>query len=44
MIDDTETLNFVRDCGVDYAQGYLFGKPSIEIEDFAKTGLPRIGR
>ena len=44
MIDDTETLNFVRDCGVDYAQGYLFGKPSIEIEDFAKTGLPRIRR
>lgn len=44
MIDDTETLNFVRDCGVDYAQGYLFGKPSIDIKDFAKTGLPRLSR
>ena len=44
MVDDQETLNFVRDCGVDFAQGYLFGKPSIDIETFAKTGLPRLNR
>jgi EAL domain-containing protein (putative c-di-GMP-specific phosphodiesterase class I) len=44
MVDDAETLKFVRDCGVDFAQGYLFGKPAIDITVFAKTGLPRIGR
>ncbi|MEQ8735586.1 MAG: EAL domain-containing protein [Rhodospirillaceae bacterium] len=27
MIDTKETLEFVRDCGVEYAQGFLFGKP-----------------
>tara|TARA_B100000315_G_scaffold46340_1_gene41120 strand:+ start:1603 stop:3342 length:1740 start_codon:yes stop_codon:yes gene_type:complete len=34
MIDDQETLDFVRKCGIDYAQGYFFGKPSTEITDF----------
>jgi len=32
MIDSKEMLNFVRDCGVHYVQGYLVGKPSAEIE------------
>lgn len=27
MVDSQETLEFVRDCGVEYAQGFLFGKP-----------------
>ncbi len=27
MVDSKETLEFVRDCGVEYAQGFLFGKP-----------------
>ncbi len=44
MVDDAETLSFVRDCGVDFAQGYLFGKPNVDIEVFAKTGLPRLNR
>jgi EAL domain-containing protein (putative c-di-GMP-specific phosphodiesterase class I) len=28
MVDSVETLEFVRDCGVEYAQGFLFGKPN----------------
>jgi EAL domain-containing protein (putative c-di-GMP-specific phosphodiesterase class I) len=31
-------LSFCRDCGCDFVQGYLFGKPSREVRDF--TPLP----
>ncbi|MBF0562461.1 MAG: EAL domain-containing protein [Alphaproteobacteria bacterium] len=34
MVDTRETLDFVRDCGCDYVQGWLFGKPSTDIKDF----------
>ncbi|HKT19439.1 MAG TPA: EAL domain-containing protein [Stellaceae bacterium] len=40
MIDTPETLTFVRDCGCDFVQGFLFGKPSRDIRHF--TPLPRI--
>jgi EAL domain-containing protein (putative c-di-GMP-specific phosphodiesterase class I) len=33
-VDDPDTLTFVRDCGVDYVQGHLFGRPSPNIRDF----------
>jgi EAL domain-containing protein (putative c-di-GMP-specific phosphodiesterase class I)/GGDEF domain-containing protein len=39
MVDTPETLDFVRDCGCNFVQGYLFGKPSREVKDFAP--LPR---
>ncbi len=35
MIDDGRGLRFVRDCGVDYVQGFLFGRPSRRVEDFS---------
>ncbi len=35
MVDSREALDFCRDCGCNYVQGYLFGKPSPEIKDFA---------
>lgn len=35
MIDDPEGLRFVRDCGVDYVQGFLFGRPSANVGDFS---------
>jgi len=34
MVDSPECLSFVRDCGVDYVQGFLFGKPSRNLKDF----------
>jgi EAL domain-containing protein (putative c-di-GMP-specific phosphodiesterase class I) len=38
FIDDENTLNFVRECGVDYVQGFMFGEPSTEIEVFEEAG------
>lgn len=34
MVDDKQGIDFVRKCGIDYAQGYLFGKPSANTKDF----------
>ncbi|MEO5338183.1 MAG: EAL domain-containing protein [Magnetospirillum sp. WYHS-4] len=34
MVDSRDSLDFVRDCGCDYVQGWLFGKPSTEVKDF----------
>ncbi len=39
MVDTPETLDFCRDCGCNYVQGFLFGRPSRELRDF--TPLPR---
>ncbi len=37
MVGDEKSLEFVRECGVQYAQGYLFGRPSTDIRSFEKT-------
>jgi EAL domain-containing protein (putative c-di-GMP-specific phosphodiesterase class I) len=34
MVDNKEGLDFVRKCGITYAQGYLFGKPNADIKAF----------
>ncbi len=34
MIEDVEGLKFCRECGVDYVQGYLIGKPDADINSF----------
>ena len=40
MVDTPDTLNFCRDCGCNYVQGYLFGKPSPDLKNF--NPLPEI--
>jgi len=40
MIDSPEGLRFVRDCRCNYVQGFLFGKPSRNVNDFSP--LPNI--
>jgi len=34
MVDDQQGLDFVRKCGINYAQGYLFGKPNANTKAF----------
>lgn len=34
MVEKEQSLFYVRNCGIDYAQGYLFGRPSRNIKDF----------
>lgn len=37
-IEDEAALKFIREAGVHYAQGYLFGAPSADIQSFATSG------
>jgi EAL domain-containing protein (putative c-di-GMP-specific phosphodiesterase class I) len=39
MVDTPDTLDFCRDCGCNYVQGFLFGKPSRDLTEF--TPLPQ---
>ena len=36
MVDSKKALEFVRDCGVEYVQGFLFGKPNPDPWSFIK--------
>ncbi|MEO5336258.1 MAG: EAL domain-containing protein [Magnetospirillum sp. WYHS-4] len=36
MVDDLAMFKFVKDCGIRYVQGYLFGKPSEDISVFGR--------
>lgn len=44
MIDKEEGLFFVRDCGVNYVQGFLFGRPSQNIKDFDPLPMGEVFR
>ncbi len=43
MIEEEPVVDFLRGCGVQYGQGYLFGKPNIGAPKFTPTnaGVPR---
>lgn len=34
MVEDEELLDYLRECRVSYGQGYLFGRPSFDIDVF----------
>lgn len=42
MIETSEELRFVRDCGVDYVQGYLIGKPGPDVKSFKGAPDPKL--
>jgi len=43
MVEDESNLAFLKQCGVDYGQGWLFGKPSFDITEFEpKPGTPAV--
>lgn len=42
MVDDEKGLKFIRECGVQYVQGYLFGKPNRDIKAFEKLRRPAL--
>ena len=35
MVEEESTEEFLKECGIPYAQGYLYGKPSPDIFSFA---------
>lgn len=52
MVEDNASVAFLRQCGVTYGQGYLFGRPSLNIADFKdavetpaaqETAIPALG-
>lgn len=41
MVEEEATVAFLTDCGIPYAQGYLYGKPSPDIFSFAPKKTAR---
>ena len=45
MVEEEETVTLLRECGIPYAQGYFYGRPSPDITSFeAKKPLPKVQR
>ena len=42
MVDRQASLDFARESGADYVQGYLFGKPNGDIAVFARIIPPHL--
>lgn len=39
MVEDMRCVQMLKTCKVEYAQGYLFGKPSFDIDTFEPAGM-----
>jgi EAL domain-containing protein (putative c-di-GMP-specific phosphodiesterase class I)/GGDEF domain-containing protein len=44
MVEDRRYLPLLEECGIRYAQGYLYGKPDADIATFANPSAPRARR
>jgi EAL domain-containing protein (putative c-di-GMP-specific phosphodiesterase class I) len=44
MVEDRRYLPLIDDCGIRYAQGYLFGRPETDIAHFLPAERPRARR
>lgn len=42
MVEEEAIIDILADCGIQYGQGYFFGKPSAEISSFSPV-RPRLG-
>lgn len=38
MVEDARCVEMLKTCGVEFAQGYMFGKPSFDIDSFKQPG------
>ena len=38
MVEDRDTVELLKDCHIPFAQGYLYGRPSLDIFSFAPEG------
>ncbi len=38
MVEDENTVTFLKECAVQFGQGYLFGKPSLEFDPMGQGG------
>jgi EAL domain-containing protein (putative c-di-GMP-specific phosphodiesterase class I) len=41
MVEDEKTVAIIRECGIEFGQGYYFGKPSTEIGVFSMSQAKR---
>ena len=50
MVEDEETVEILKSCKIAYGQGYFYGRPSLDLDDFkelaasappAKSGVPK---
>jgi EAL domain-containing protein (putative c-di-GMP-specific phosphodiesterase class I) len=41
MVEDEPTVDLVKQCRIEFGQGYLFGKPSTDIRTFGIGGAEK---